>query len=261
MTAQTVAGSDILVVERLQKRFGGLRAIADCSFLIANGSITGIIGPNGAGKSTVFNLINGIERADAGGIIFNGRQIQGLPTHRIAQLGIARSFQTPRELEHLTVLNNLKLVPSGQFGERLVSILTFGRKVVAEEQALEARALAILDQVELADHAGTLAAKLSGGQKKLLELARCLMGDPRLILLDEPTAGVNPRLIDDLMRILKRIHAQGVTLVIIEHNMNVVMRLCDRLIVLDHGHVLCAGTPADVRADPRVLDAYLGGVT
>jgi len=251
--------SDFLLVEGLRKQYGGLQAVDDCTFSVAAASITGIIGPNGAGKSTVFNLISGIEQTDAGRIVFNGRQIQGIAAHRIARLGLVRSFQTPRELRNMTVLDNIMFVPARQFGERMVSIFTRGHRVAAEERVISARAMAVLEQVELADQALTLAVMLSGGQKKLLELARCLMANPRLILLDEPTAGVNPRLIDDLMGVVKRIHAQGMTLVIIEHNMNVVMSLCDHVIVLDRGRVLCAGTPREVHSDPRVLEAYLGG--
>lgn len=253
-----MATSPQLRIEAVSKRFGGIEAVRNCSFEVAGGSITGVIGPNGAGKSTVFNLISGIEAPDAGTITFEGRTIQGWPSYRIARLGLARTFQIPRELRGLSVLENLMLVPRGQFGERLVALAAFGRRVRREEAAIEAKARSVLATVELSKQAEIAAGQLSGGQKKLLELARCLMTEPKLILLDEPTAGVNPRLIEELMATLRRVHQSGVTLAIIEHNMNVVMRFCEHLVVLERGSVLMDGPPDVVRNDHRVLEAYLG---
>ena len=251
--------SDALRVEDLTKGFGGNRAVDGCSLEIEPHRITGLIGPNGAGKSTVFNLVGGQLRPDRGRIAWSGRQIAGCRPDQIARLGIGRTFQIPREFAALTVIENLMVVPHGQFGEGLGSLATAGRRVRREEAALRERALGVLEYVELADKADDPAGGLSGGQKKLLELARCLMGEPRLVLLDEPTAGVNPRLIGDLLGVLRRLNADGITLAIIEHNMNVVMTLCDRIIVLDGGRTLMTGTPEEVRNDPRVLEAYLGG--
>ena len=251
--------SAALEVTDLRKDFGGNRAVDGCSFSIDAGRITGLIGPNGAGKSTVFNLIGGQLRPDGGRIAWDDRQLVGCRPDQIARLGIGRTFQIPREFGALTVIENLMAVPGRQFGERMRSLLTTGRRVAEEEVHLRERALAVLEYVELADQADSPAGGLSGGQKKLLELARCLMGQPRLVLLDEPTAGVNPRLIGDLVGVLRRLKEDGITLAIVEHNMNVVMGLCDRIIVLDGGRTLMTGTPDEVRNDPRVLEAYLGG--
>lgn len=251
----------ILEVRSLSKRFGGMQAVNGCSLRIAAGSITGLIGPNGAGKSTVFTLISGFLRPDAGEILFDGHRIEGLPAHRVARLGLVRTFQTPRELRDLSVLENLMMVPRPQFGESLAGVMLLGsRRVRREEQEIEQRALEVLRTVGLDHQARRRAADLSGGQKKLLEIARCMMCQPRLALLDEPTAGVNPSLINDLVEMIRLLHAGGVTIVIIEHNMNVVMRLCEHVIVLDRGEVMCEGTPEQIQRDERVLAAYLGSV-
>lgn len=247
-----------LVVEELGKSFGGNRVVDSCSCAIEEGTITGFIGPNGAGKSTLFNLIGGQLRPDDGAIRWGDEDIAGLPPYRIARLGIARTFQIPRELKALSVLENLMIVPPAQFGERLRALLSTGRRVAHEEASLAERARQVLEHVELADKASEPAVSLSGGQKKLLELARCMMGEPRLILLDEPTAGVNPRLIGDIVEAMRRLRDQGITLGVIEHNMNVVMGLCDRVVVLNQGRALMTGTPSEVRNNPEVLDAYLG---
>lgn len=249
----------ILIVSGLCKRFGGLNAVDDCSLSIGRGSITGLIGPNGAGKSTLFNLIGGQIAPDSGNIHFDDKEIQGSPPHRVARLGLSRTFQIPRELKRLTVLQNLMLVPPDQTGERLLTLFLRRRAVAAEERDIAVRAHEVLDVVGLAEKAETEAEFLSGGQKKLLELARCLMSDPKLILLDEPTAGVNPTLIRQLMETMRRIHARGITLAIIEHNMNVVMNLCERVIVLDRGRTIAEGEPEEIQRNPLVLEAYLGG--
>ncbi|TAM86366.1 ABC transporter ATP-binding protein [bacterium] len=248
-----------LETRHLVKRFGGMQAISDCNLRIAGGSITGLIGPNGAGKSTVFSMISGFLRSDGGEIWFKGRRIDGLPAHRVARLGIIRTFQTPHELRELSVLENLMVVPRSQFGESLAGLLPFGgRRVRKEEHEIEERAIAVLRTVGLEHHAQHRAADLSGGQKKLLEIARCMMCNPKVALLDEPTAGVNPSLINDLMEVIRVLHNGGVTVVIIEHNMNVVMRLCGHVVVLDRGAVMCEGTPDSIQRDERVLAAYLG---
>lgn len=252
--------SSLLEIADLNKRFGGLQAVDRCDLSVREGSITGLIGPNGAGKTTLFSIISGFTRADSGQIRFGGQRIDGLGAYEVARRGLRRTFQIPRELKEMSVLENLMLVPEDQFGDRILSVLLPGARVRREEQANEAAAREVLETVGLADKSDIPAARLSGGQKKLLELARCLMSRPRLMLLDEPTAGVNPTLIRHLMKVMQNVHASGITLLIIEHNMNVVMELCERVVVLDRGHVIAAGTPTEIQQNKQVLDAYLGGV-
>jgi ABC-type branched-subunit amino acid transport system ATPase component len=254
----TVSHVQLRVVD-VTKSFGGLTAVDGCSFCAqGGGAITGVIGPNGAGKSTLFDIISGFTRADGGEIWLGERRIDNLPPHRVARLGIARTFQTPREVRRLTVLENLMLVPLGQRGERLRGLLGQGRKVRKEEQAIVERADTVLELVEMTHQRGILAEALSIGQKKLLELARCLMSRPVVVLLDEPAAGVNPRLLGKLLKVIQDIAQSGVTLVIIEHNINLIMTLCAHVVVLHRGQVLCQGPPGIVQEDERVLEAYLG---
>lgn len=249
-----------LEVRNVAKAFGGNRAIDDCTFSIRRGGITGVIGPNGAGKSTLFNMISGMIRPDAGEILFEGDRTNGLPPHRIARLGIARSFQTPREIADVTTLDNMMLVPQNQWGERLSSLLVGWRQVRNQEAMNRAASLVALRRVEIEHQKDMLAGSLSIGQKKLLELARCMLARPKLALLDEPTAGVNPRLIGDLVGAMQQMSRDGTTLVIIEHNMNVVMKLCEHIVVLHRGRVLREGAPAEIQHDTLVQDAYLGAV-
>lgn len=251
----------ILEINGVSRRFGGLQAVNRCQFSVRADSITGLVGPNGAGKSTLFNLISGFVSPDSGEIWFAGQRIDPLNAHSVARLGLRRTFQIPRELKQMTVLENLLLVPEKQFGDRILSVLLPGKKVREEESIILQTARAVLEMVGLSEKANHPAALLSGGQKKLLELARCLMAKPKLLLLDEPTAGVNPTLIRHLMDVLRRVHASGVTLLVIEHNMTVIMELCERVIVMDRGQVIAAGTPAEIQSNAQVLDAYLGGVT
>lgn len=251
--------TNVLETKALSRRFGGLQAIDRCELAVRAGSITGLIGPNGAGKSTFFNIVSGFIKADSGEILFGGQRIDGLNAYEVALRGLRRTFQIPRELKQMSVLENLMLVPERQFGDRLISVLLPGARVGQEERVNEATAREVLETVGLAEKADAQAGQLSGGQKKLLELARCLMSRPKLMLLDEPTAGVNPTLIRHLMKIMRKVHASGVTLLVIEHNMNVIMELCERVIVLDRGHVMATGTPLDIQQNKQVLDAYLGG--
>jgi neutral amino acid transport system ATP-binding protein len=248
----------LLKLVELHKHFGGLRAVNGCNFSIQQGPITGLIGPNGAGKSTIFNLISGLIRSDSGQIYFNRRQINDMPPHEIARLGIARTFQIPRDLGEMTLMENLKLVPTDQFGEKLISLLGSRKRIKKEESMIEKRAWEVLNTVELASHASNRASILSVGQKKLLELARALMANPKLILLDEPAAGVNPRLMAQLLRVIQRLNAQETTFLIIEHNMDVIVRLCTHVIVMDYGKVLVEGSPEEIQQNEQVLNAYLG---
>ena len=253
-----MSAEPLLVVSRVAKRFGGLRALDGVSLDVARGAITGLIGPNGAGKTTLFDVVSGLLQPDAGEIRLGPHRVDGRSAHAIARLGIARTFQIPRPLARLTVLENLLLYAKAQTGEQLRG-LVIGRATIArEEAALTARALDILALTDLASLRDAPAGTLSGGQKKLLELARVLMADPALILLDEPGAGVNPTLMRSLVAAIRALHARGMTFLLIEHDMDLITELCDPVIVLAEGRRLVEGPFAEVRRDPRVLEAYLG---
>ena len=250
----------MLRVENLKRRFGGLIAIDHCSFEIAAGRITGLIGPNGAGKTTCFNIIAGALPPTGGRVLFDGEDITGLPTHEIFHRGIVRTFQIPHEFGKLTVLENLMVVPAAQTGEDLLKILLWPRAVAAREREVRRRAEDVLEFLSLGNLRDQLAETLSGGQKKLLELGRTMMTEPRLVLLDEPGAGVNPTLLGRLAAMIRRLNEErGYTFCIVEHDMDLIASLCDPVIVMAEGSVLTQGTMAEVRRDPRVLDAYLGG--
>src|SRR5690554_297120 len=249
----------ILEVRDLVKDFGGIRAVNGCSFDVRKGSITGLIGPNGAGKTTAFNMVSGFIRPDRGRVRFKGEYIERARPHEIFRKGIARTFQIPRELRLMTVLENLMLVPMHQPGERLWNAWFSPKRVRDGEEAVYRRALEVLEFVELSHLREELAANLSVGQKKLLELARVLMADPDLILLDEPAAGVNPTLMNKLAGFIRELRDRGKTFLLIEHNMELVADLCDWVIVMNNGETLVEGTPEEVRSHPDVLEAYLGG--
>jgi branched-chain amino acid transport system ATP-binding protein len=250
----------ILEVHDLVKTFGGLVVLNRCSFQVRRGTITGLIGPNGAGKTTLFNVLTGFHKPDSGRVLFNGRDITGLAPHQIFRHRICRTFQIPREFRDMTVLENLMLIPPGQFGERLWYPWFRPAAVRHQETKIRDQALEVLATVRLFDLRNDYARHLSGGQKKLLELARTMMADPELLLLDEPGAGVNPALMDELAAyVLHLARDRGVTILLIEHDMDLVMRLCDPVIVLSEGHPLVEGPFEMVAKDPRVLEAYLGG--
>jgi neutral amino acid transport system ATP-binding protein len=241
--------SALLEIEQARKRFGGVQAVDDCSFTVESGTITGLIGPNGSGKTTVFNLVTGYLPADSGRIRFDGHLIRRPDPTRIARQGLIRTFQQARVFPRLTVLENLVLATPQAWWR-------FGQTRIGHAE--RARALELLADFNLAGHAEIAAAELSFGQRKLLEFAATLMGRPRLVLLDEPTAGVNPVLVETIERHIRRLHDEGLTFLVVEHDMALVMRLCDPVIVLDRGRKIAEGKPEHVRSDPRVLDAYLG---
>jgi branched-chain amino acid transport system ATP-binding protein len=225
---------------------------------VAEGSITGLIGPNGAGKTTLFNVISGLTPADGGQITLGADRLDGLAAHRIALRGVGRTFQIPRPLGRMTVLENMLVYAHGQPGESLGRVFATPGRVRDGERRLRERALTVLESVDLGHLASETAQTLSGGQKKLLELARALMSDPRIILLDEPGAGVNPTLMRSLVEAIRALRAAGRTFLLIEHDMDLVTELCDPVIVLVGGRKLIEGPFAEVRRDPRVLEAYLG---
>lgn len=248
----------MLQLENVVKTFGALRAVDGVSLQVRRGSITGLIGPNGAGKTTLFNTIAGSHAPDAGTIALGGHGIGGLPAHQVFHRGLGRTFQIPRPLGSLTVTENMLLVPPGQAGERFWNTWLQRGKVRAQDAANLERAREVIDFVGLAHLADQPARVLSGGQQKLLELARILMADPSMILLDEPAAGVNPVLLESLVERILLLNRRGITFLLIEHNMDMVMRLCNPVIVMAQGKVVMEGPPDVVRSDPRVLDAYLG---
>ncbi len=248
----------MLSIRGLEKRFGGLVALDGVSIDISAGSITGLIGPNGAGKTTLFDVVSGLLAADSGEIRLGSHRLDGRSGHEIARIGLARTFQIPRPLARLTVLENLLLYAKNQCGERLRGLIARRAEIVHQEASITIRALEILEFTGLAELRDARAETLSGGQKKLLELARALMGQPALILLDEPGAGVNPTLMRGLVSRIRELHARGVTFLVIEHDMDLIAELCDPVIVLAGGRRLVEGPFAEVRRDPRVLEAYLG---
>jgi branched-chain amino acid transport system ATP-binding protein len=251
--------SAIVAVEEITKRYGGLTAVDECAFEVPRGSITGLIGPNGAGKTTLFNIIAGVTAPDRGRILLDGADVTGMKPHELFGLGLARTFQIPKEWARMTVLENLMLVPAGQSGERVLAAWLSPGRVRREEQAIYRRAEETLELLGLAAHRLALAGTLSGGQKKLLELGRTMMTDAKIVLLDEPGAGVNRTLLSELAHYVERLHRErGVSFCIIEHDMDLIARLCDPVIVMAEGRVLAKGSMAEIKANERVREAYLG---
>lgn len=255
-----MTGPAILAVAGLRKAFDGLVAVDDATFDVADGSISGLIGPNGAGKTTAFDLVSGRTMPDGGRVRFAGRDITGRPSHAVARAGLVRTFQIPRAFARLTVWENLLFAGVDQPGE------SFWRGVVrtpaarARERELAQEAGDVLSFLDLERLADQPAAAMSGGQRKLLELGRALMCRPRMLLLDEPFAGIAPALVGRLVEHLAALRDRGMTLLIVEHDLGTLARLADRLVVMHQGSVLASGEPSRVREDPRVLEAYLGGV-
>ncbi len=252
----------LLEVRGVTRSFGGVRAVDNASFDVAAGSITALIGPNGAGKSSLFNIVSGFLRAERGSVTFAGRTIERRAPHRIAQAGLVRTFQTPRALTKMSVLENVLLAAPHHPGERLGRVFATPRTTRSHESGAEREARRLLKLVRLDRQADDYAGTLSGGERKLLDFARVLMTEPRLILLDEPMAGVNPTLGRQLLEHIVEVRGKrGVTFLLIEHDLDLVMRASDTVVVMNEGRILTAGTPDEVRSDERVVDAYLGSHT
>jgi branched-chain amino acid transport system ATP-binding protein len=252
--------SALLSVRAVSKRFGGVAAVDNVSFDLGSGEILGLIGPNGAGKTTLFDCIAGSLSPSSGSLMLSGQAIERLPAHRRTRHGLARTFQIPRPFPEMSVIDNVMLGARDHPGEHILPNWLRPGAVARREAALAERARAILAFVTLDDLAASPAHILSGGQKKLLELARALMAEPSLILLDEPAAGVNPSLLEVIIGRIAELNRRGTSFLLIEHNMDMVARLCGRVLVLAAGRLLAGGTPAEVAQDARVIEAYLGGV-
>ena len=247
----------ILVADDVTKTFGGLRAVQVSRLEVQRGAITALIGPNGAGKTTLFNLLTGFDRADSGSWWFEGRSLAGLPAYRIARAGLVRTFQLTKSLTLLTVLENLKLGSRQQTGERFFTALVHPLWR-AREESIEQLADEMLARFRLDRMRDEFAGTLSGGQRKLLELARALMVQPTMIMLDEPTAGVNPALTQSLLRHIRQLRDEGMTILFVEHDMDVVMGISDWVVCMAGGRVIAEGPPASIGSNDAVIDAYLG---
>jgi len=250
----------MIEIEHLSKRFGGIVAVDDCSFEIKKGTITGLIGPNGAGKTTLFNIVAGFLQPTSGRILLEGRDVTGLSPYQLFERGLVRTFQIPHEFARMTTLENLMVVPAGQSGENVINAWLRWRRVRAQEQAIRRRADEVLAFLKLGHLRDELAGNLSGGQKKLLELGRAMMADAKVVLLDEPGAGVNRTLLAELTRFIQHLNQdQGYTFCIVEHDMDLIAELCHPVVVMADGKVLGQGSMDEIRANEAVREAYLGG--
>jgi neutral amino acid transport system ATP-binding protein len=256
--AQNISNNTLLSAQGLHKSFGGLKAVNNAKIEVKEGSITGLIGPNGAGKTTLFNLLSNFIKSDEGQVIFKNKPIQNLAPYKIANLGFVRTFQVARVLSRLSVLENMLLATQNQTGENFLNVWLKRKEIRKQELENRDKAMAILESVGLIKKANDYAGGLSGGQRKLLEMGRALMTNPKLILLDEPAAGVNPTLIGEICEHILNWNKQGITFLIIEHNMDVIMSLSHHIWVLAEGTNLADGTPEEIQNNSQVLEAYLG---
>ena len=250
----------MISVQHVSLSFGGIRAVNDCSLEVAKGSITGLIGPNGAGKTTLFNIIAGVYRPSAGKVLLDGADVTGRKPHELFARGLVRTFQIAHEFASMPVIENLLVVPPGQAGEQLVNVWRGAGRIREQEAELRRRAEDVIAFLRLGPVKYEKAGNLSGGQKKLLELARTMMTDPKVVLLDEVGAGVNRTLLGEIAGFIERLNKErGYTFFLIEHDMDLIARLCRPVIVMAEGRVLTQGGMEDIRRDPRVVEAYFGG--